>query len=625
MQRKEIRENWSRHRCDLGVMPLAFLFNTDPTKSNMEFASENFTFCMREYTRTMMGTVMAPVTAMLKPVSEAAHGSIGYINSLRKLLATLQGGIQAMFDVFARRFAGTMLEFKMVLHQVETAMSRAQAALLNIFFAGVSMVVTMLNLFDIALVIAGVMLAIMYALMFWFYSILWPVIWLITGTAAAVGVAAASSSSAYCFPPNVMVAMQGGGRKAMDALCMGDVVAGGGIVTALFRFNGSQVPMWSYTGIPVSGNHIVYELGRWNNVSHCRFSTPIDARYPLLCCANTSDGILPILRDPHDTDSQVILFRDYEELTGLGDQVAFEWDYLVRRTLNRTAVRMADELCAETGFPCRTLVTTWHGPKRIGEVAIGEMVEDDYGLWTTVTGVMRIGSQDIDWCRIGDCILSRSQLICTGADEWIRAETHPGCTPIEKGLDMDLHTDAFHLFTSNGSFRVQGCQVRDYAECELAQEETNRSILAFLNMLPSVQEHVAGFHQRRLPPAEAQAAQAAQAVQTVPILELEGLEEVLQEQAQEQLQLQEQKRQKEQEEREEQEKQEKQKKPQAIVKPLIVLAPSVSTDSWTDTDSGSVVSALVEEGDDDAFARILAELTNLGAAYTELLGHPDAE
>jgi hypothetical protein len=580
MQRKEIRENWSRHRCDLGVMPLAFLFNTDPTKSNMDFASENFTFCMREYTRTMMGTVLAPVTAMLGPVSDAAHGSIGYINSLRKLLATLQGGIQAMFDVFAKRFASTMLEFKLVLHQVETAMSRAQAALLNIFFAGVSMVVTMLNIFDIALVIAGVMLAIMYALMFWFYSILWPVIWLISGTAMAVGVAAASSSSAYCFPPSVMVAMQGGGRKTIDSLCMGDVLAGGRIVTALFRFNGIHVPIWSYTGIPVSGNHIVHEDGLWKNVSNCRFSTPIDVRFPVLCCANTSDGILPILRDPHDSDSQVILFRDYEELTGLGEQAAAEWDYIVRRTLNggSGSSYMPSATFAETGFPCRTMVKTPHGPKRIGEVAIGESVEDENGWWTTVTGVMRIGSEDIDWCRLGDCLLSRSQWVSAGG-QWMRAE-ETGCTaPVEKGLDMELHANAFHLFTSSGTFCVDGQIVRDYGECEWAHEETNRSILAFLNM-PTV---------------------VGPTAKTVaPIINIEGLElPPLPPLSPLSLP--------------------PPPPPQKLAIPRIVIPVS---ESGSESEAESVISALVPEDDGDpesTFARIMAELTDMGAAYAAIL------
>ena len=87
---QEIKNNWSKYRCQIGVMPLASFYGHD--------TGENFNYCMKNIFTLESGPLLSPVFQILGTMIGTISMFISTLNSIRVQFATLLGGINTIFQ-----------------------------------------------------------------------------------------------------------------------------------------------------------------------------------------------------------------------------------------------------------------------------------------------------------------------------------------------------------------------------------------------------------------------------------------------------------------------------------------------------------------------------------------------
>jgi hypothetical protein len=152
-----------------------------------------------------------------------------------------------------------------------------------------------------------------------------------------VGDIASNDKSGFCFSNWTMVATIKDGKevpKPVSQIKIGDELARGcGKVTTIIQMDGRDIPLYYLNGILVSGSHLVKgEDGEWKSVSKDRRAIETGIESSVLYCFNTTTHTIPIYTD---SKSEIILFRDWEEIADDDEEGQYEWNYIVLKMLNK--------------------------------------------------------------------------------------------------------------------------------------------------------------------------------------------------------------------------------------------------------------------------------------------------
>ena len=408
MERSTIMSNWAENRCAIPVMFGAYWLKpeSDP-RSDGDFASENFQFCLKEISQNVMKVVMAPFMTSFGKQADITKLFTDILNSIKTVIKKMYDEFLSFLDPFFRKFNAITYQIGIVTQKMRAAFERANASLLSVVFSGISLVKFFNNTIQFAikviLIILGIMIALIIILFFVLFPfipiIITPVILAIIGIGGAVGSEASDAQGAFCFEGSTPIKLANGSSKPISQLVLGEELANGSIVEGILKLEGDKTPLYSLEGIQVSGSHLVYSGTRWHSVEQDSRATLSNSRASILYCLNTSNQTIPVLNSKGNT----ILFRDWEEIDSRDTIGLKGWNKLVAKLLGSLEnTRMEETFCL---MDPAILIPTTKGPKPVSSIELGDEIELSYNNTTRVIGLVEglvEGSASDHW--LSSCI-----------------------------------------------------------------------------------------------------------------------------------------------------------------------------------------------------------------------------
>ena len=407
----EIKRNWTHYRCMPSVAPFAKFYGYD--------LAETLNFCTSQAVKAHAPGVIDPIYKGINIVTGVVDGVYDKVVSIEGGVAGLLKGVEAFFVNFANSFRLIGVRVRMSVVRIKDIFARIYGTFIAFAYAAISAITFGENL------ICNPLVAFLGE---------------ITGV------------DLCCFAPDTSVRMADYSNRCISKIQIGDVLAGGSVVTSTFLFAGEQTKMVRIHGIHVSGNH--YIQGPTGGMVQAKDhpAATFALSIPYIHCLSTSNNLLPIITNMNTT----MTFADYEESSD--PSVIAEAQRIAEKELNgsETAVRptVADySLGLDPTFMVLLNNGSWIplSSVRVGDILMGG---------AAVIGLVHERC-DLQCKTPAGHYVSAAQLVFyNGA--WIRA-AHVWPTSPQMGNIL------FHLFVSNnGSFIVGGDGeqwiVRDYAE-----------------------------------------------------------------------------------------------------------------------------------------------------------------
>ena len=453
---EEIKANWESRRCDWDVLLTSQFYKpSDDPRSGGEFASENFTFCVRGILVSVITMVLTPIYSLLNQQLNVTESLNEAFNKIRMVQATFLKGFERILDPFFKRFKGAGQEFGITYHKLLSAMGRAFGITQAILYLGMSMVLAVENFVHFVINVIMIILYIILGLMVLLFFMILPVFGVIIYTCQMIG----NSPFGYlskdvcgelCFDPATRVRLQDSRVLSIKNCRIGDVFEDGTRIDGILHVKGDKEAMFSLDGIRVSGAHLIWfeETQEWIPVAqHPRASLSMQPS-PLLICLRTSTRNIPL-----QGLTRTWTFRDWEELPLNLPSSDTIWDFLVSEILNEREPQSPTPTEIPLLKPtCEVLYQT--GERRyISEVQIGDTIYCSKGF-TKVTGIYKGEARFGKESPLTDGIWMQS----LGQSDW----NHPS-------EPSTGHPEAgFHLTTESGCFWIQTKNlsgfVRDFTE-----------------------------------------------------------------------------------------------------------------------------------------------------------------
>ncbi len=392
--------NWKQNRCRLPVMTVASYFKPpDDPRTNSQFASDNFTFCMKEAVENAYAAAMVPFYEMMKAQASVASSLSAALDSAKATIATMFKEFTDYINSFFVKYYNVTFEIGRIAEHLKMAFNRVGTVVLSMVYTGISMVRGMLNTMDLFFKVAVIILGILTALIIILFFVLFPFIpFLLSLITAMMAVAVGSTAGAldsyresFCFAPGTKVKMADGTSKPIEKIVHGDTLYGdSGVVESNMIMNGSKTPLYSLQGVLVSGSHLVSGTnGIWHSVSEDKRAKKTSAIYQRLYCLNTSGRTIPIL----DNSGKTVLFKDWEELDQDDTLGEYGWRYHVLAILNKYQNyhkwKQSLSVSCETPLisPECYVLTKGNILLKVSDVKIGDKIADNNGF-TEVLGII---------------------------------------------------------------------------------------------------------------------------------------------------------------------------------------------------------------------------------------------
>jgi len=460
-----IISQWKKYRCMPSVMFWAALFKPkDDPRTDMQFTTDNFGFCTSELAKSVLEMVLKPIMDVVVKMIETAISSISYVMNLRSLSSNLFHGLERIFDIFGRRFNLTVHELHKSFLKQFNILQKANAIATSSVFAGLSMIKSIMNGFELMIIVCIVILVILVVLVIFLFFFLLPVIPLILIAVAVIaGTAYAGATGgmgeAFCFHPDTTVAMTGG-VKPISTVSVGDVLADGSTVISTMKFKcASTTELYNIGGVIVSGSHIIYNGLVPVFVKDYAGATLYDGIVPdTVYCLNTSSHRIPVTGE-----SASYVFADWEEL-GCDDMAA--WYELVSNELNGSLLDIssvpAAVLQSESGLAPSLMIETADKPKMVSSLVIGDKIADKDGF-TEIVGLVSIAASE------NQALGSLNGVVMSGST-WVQDNEDGLWKPAAlcKMWSGELPvSDMVAIFTESGTFRAWSVLCRDFSDVGL--------------------------------------------------------------------------------------------------------------------------------------------------------------
>jgi len=359
----EIRNNWSKYRCQPQYMPFAGLFGKS--------INENFEFCLQQKIQDSTKGITGPFASGMFGFTNVLSNLMDSANSFRVMLATLVGGIIKIISEFKARMTALMGRVKLTAGRMKAMMYRIYGTMFAVVYMGISALTGIQNFGD--------------SFIFKFID-------------------------TFCFPPEQPVLLESGEEIPISDVLVNDILQGGHRVETIYKFAATGQTMVELgSGILVSSNHFVKLNGSWimaKDHPDARVAEPWSGgpERPLICLT-THDHMLPI---------GDYMFADYDET----DEANAETQAWVDTAVNgRRRPTPHPDISYEIGCPSATMVKTLAGFKPLYDIKLGEKITEH----DTVVGIQV--SQISNFSRLSNTQrIARGALIWdTTKSEWSRA------------------------------------------------------------------------------------------------------------------------------------------------------------------------------------------------------------
>ena len=401
IEKEKIVQNWSDRRCDLTIMALATFFKPkDDTRSSTEFAKDNFSFCSSSVVNKFMDVAMKPRNYIFKQQVNLTGNSLGGMNILRGVTATMYESFQKYIGDFFGKFTVSVFEISRIIQYLRMAIRRLNGMMLSFIFAGISSFRAMLNSVRFIMKVILIMCAILFAAGFLLFFIIFPfmpliltvfgivIYWIViinnlVGETSGGTIATRTDNFYnYCFSKDTQIVTKNGLVNVRD-IKLGDELDSGKI-TAIMAMSGKNVKLYNLDGIYVSGSHLV-KGDIWKSVSDDDRAVKTSVESDILYCFNTTSRTIPV----HGSKGTV-LFRDWEEIAEDDTKGQYMWNYLMLTKLNNYSnySKWKDGLkITEIPF-MNAKVKTRNGFVDISELRMYDTVLDREGKEQVILGIV---------------------------------------------------------------------------------------------------------------------------------------------------------------------------------------------------------------------------------------------
>ncbi len=451
--RQEIMANWSERRCDLPVMVMASMYKPpEDTRSESEFANDNFSFCSRMMANSLFKILLTPVLLLIGKQIDLTSSLDQITNIIRIMMSNLMDTFRGILDPFYRRFLLIGRQFANGFQKIMSAMDRIFGIAVSAIFMGISATRASLNLVDFVIKVVLIIMGILIGIFILLFFVLFPVTPVILSTLAvlsAVGIGVAGAG-VFCFDPQTEVCLDDGKMKPICKIQVGDKLLGNdSVLGVLLTEKEPNTAMYDYKGIFVSGSHIVWEEGEWKPVEDSHYAVPMPHHTERLYSLRTQSRTMTV---HNKVFGSTVLFRDWEEISG--DITDKEWDKMVQTMLSNTHI---DTATSEQD-PCFSAKCQVEKDGRLvpaGTIRIGDRIRDEDSLTRVIgiyTGSTYVGEESLEgkWHTDG---------VWWKGDNWIHRPVDQTGARLTQGV---------HFVTESGSFWIHTDQhsgiVRDFTE-----------------------------------------------------------------------------------------------------------------------------------------------------------------
>jgi hypothetical protein len=469
LERTTVMNNWDKRRCEIPVTMAAMFFKpaSDP-RTKAEFAKDNFDFCMKSYVESFMKLLMMPINALFGKHVAAAGSAVDMTNTIRTIATTLYNTLSSYLDTYYRKFNASVYEISRIIQYFRMAMRRVNGMMMSMLYSGITMFRGMLNtvqfIIKVILIICGIMLAIIIILIFVLFPFI-PIIITVLGAIITTVLAlamvisgdvadiASNDKSGFCFSNHTLIVTVDKDSKKVPKLVsqikIGDELANGcGKVTAVIEMDGNDVPLYYLNGILVSGSHLVKgEDGEWKSVAQDKRAIKTHIHSSTLYCFNTTTHTIPI----YDTNTQIVLFRDWEEISDDDYEGQYEWNYIVLKMLNKLShyESWKDSLHITTNIPLmssKTKVYTHAGLRPLEDILMGRgYVLDSNRKKQKVLGIVRGEVEKVDESKTNGVWNTELYELVNGVWSKGKSTIEPGNDTIQ-GMTIITETGEFIIW-----------------------------------------------------------------------------------------------------------------------------------------------------------------------------------
>ena len=479
LERSKVMNDWENRRCNLSVMIAARFFKPETdTRSPNEFSSDNFEFCVKQFTDLFMNMIMPPITALLGKQSALTGGAMGILTTVREIVRRITAAFMSYISSFMDKFKNGMFEFRRIIAYLRMAIGRLMAIVTSTIYIGLTLFSGMLSSIQTVIRVVLIICAIMIIVIIILWFILLPVIpFILTTLTAIVALVIAlsvvmsgsiasdaeSKKSGFCFAEHTRVEIRRENQAILTIpirmIRVGDRIVSTDSkehrVTAVMQMTSKDVDWYDLDGVYVAGDHMVQHQGKWTYVkehpdAHALSSVSVSLYSPSVYCLNTTTHIIPLKGRSRET-----LFRDWEEFEENDSEGHQLWRKSVFFMLNAinlddTAQRHSKEWEEDQPTPLvskNIMVSSPMGGKIISECNVNDVIYDSRGNEQKILGIVRgeaIGkAEQVDWSQGG----WRKR----GDDRWERRQdTIKETEEKEEGWNLITETGEWVLWNKNG-------------------------------------------------------------------------------------------------------------------------------------------------------------------------------
>ena len=320
---ENVKEDWSKYRCNPLFMPFSGLFGYN--------AKENFEFCMNTIFTNFSMPFLGSIGEMFQKFSIMLQSIFSSLNGLRNSIATMGGGINSIFQEFTDRISNFFFQLRLSAISIRTLFGRMYAVLFSVMYMGLS----------------GM-----------------------TGVSSFTNTFLFSFLDTFCFPGHTELHIKDNSDRGYDIVPIKDIkigdvlLPGKSVVTATFQFYSKGQEMVQLGPVTVSTNHYVLHEGKYIMAGDHPHAIHIGGwnSNDLLYCVNTSDHHIPV---------SYLIFMDYDE-TSEGDKETL--NFIDSRVNGLTKPTWKDYTYEDSCFAideCQKIKTT-SGLKQAKDIKVGD-------------------------------------------------------------------------------------------------------------------------------------------------------------------------------------------------------------------------------------------------------------
>lgn len=357
MDRAAVMQNWTERRCDMTIMLAARFFRpeNDP-RTPSAFASDNFDFCVKQFSDTFMNMLMAPISWLMGKQAGMAGVAMTGLQQVRDVVNRVRDAFLSYISSYTEKLKGSMKELRRVFLYLRMGIQRMIAIAMSTIYMGMTlfrgMLTSIQTVIRVILIICAIMIAVIIILWFILLPVIPFILTTLTAVVALVGALsvvlsgslasqAESQKGGFCFRGDTEVCLTRG-AVPMREVQVGDVICDPSgqenRVTMYMEVTGEGVEEYELDGIYVSGDHRVQgQNGVWNLVrndprahrSSSPSSSPSSPFSPIYCL-NTTTHCIPL----RGKSGSLLLFRDWEEFDEADEEGHHRWREGVFHLLN---------------------------------------------------------------------------------------------------------------------------------------------------------------------------------------------------------------------------------------------------------------------------------------------------